>query len=156
MKKLWMAAAALALGLATAAQAAMPLQLGIAGDAAQIFDREREVVGLKLNLPYAVNDYAAGVDLGLFGGAEEFKGLRLNAVNLSSVKSSGLEFGLLNLASGEMHGLQLGAFNRAGDMHGLQFGLVNISDKLYGLQIGLINAVMGGQALVLPFVNVHF
>lgn len=155
MKKHWMAAA-LALGLAAAAQAAMPLQLGIVGDAAQVFAREQEITGLKLNLPYAVNDYAAGIDLGLFGDAGEFKGLRLNAVNLSSVKTSGLEIGALNLASGELHGLQIGAFNRAAQVHGVQIGAINLTEKLHGLQIGLINIVSAGKATVLPLVNCNF
>lgn len=156
MKKSWMAVAALAIGLAAVAEAGMPLQLGIAGDAAQIFAQEREITGLKLNLPYAANDYASGLDLGLIGGAGEFKGLRLNAVNLSSIQTTGLEFGVLNLAGGDVHGGQIAVFNRGGDVHGMQFGIANYAEHLHGIQIGLINIVADGHTLVLPLVNWGF
>lgn len=150
MKKMMVFALAV-LGVAAAVQAAMPLQLGIAGDALQVFSADTPVKGLKLNLPYATSDDAAGIDLGLVGGAGDFTGLRLNAVNLSDDCSSGLEIGALNIGKGEVHGMQFGVFNHAKDMHGFQLGLLNHAGHLSGLQVGLLNFVDTGHVKAFPF-----
>lgn len=150
MKKILVCALAV-LGVAAASQAAMPLQLGIAGDALQVFSADTPVRGLKLNLPYATSDDAAGIDLGFVGGAGEFTGLRLNAINLSEECSSGLELGALNIAKGEVHGMQFGVFNHAKDMHGFQLGLLNHAEHLLGLQVGLLNLVDKGHVKAFPF-----
>ena len=142
--------------LAVAGQAGMPLQLGLAGDPLQIFGSDCEISGLKLNLPYAENDIAKGLDLGLVSGGGEFSALRVNAVNLSESRSSGWEIGAINFADGEMIGMQTGVFNRAGDMHGFQFGIVNCAGHLHGMQLGFLNIVADGHAVVLPFINWGF
>lgn len=151
MKKV-LACALAALCAAAAAQAAMPLQLGIAGDALQFPAADTPVRGLKLNLPYATSDDAAGIDLGFVGGAGEFTGLRLNAVNLSETASSGLELGLLNIGKGEVRGMQFGVFNHAKDMHGFQLGVINHAGHLSGVQVGLLNFVDKGKVKAFPFV----
>ena len=156
MKKFWLAAA-LAAGLTSAVHAGMPLQLGIAGDYAQIFAQEREITGLKLNLPYAVNDYASGIDLGIVGNVGEFTGLRLNAFNYTGIRCSGVELGLVNIDEGEFTGFQFGAINRVEDMHGFQLGLINVAHRLHGIQLGLLNVVTGGRAhSAILFVNWNF
>ena len=155
MKKMAMIVLAAA-GLAVAAQADVPLQLGILGDPLQVFSAERPVTGLKLNVPFAESDVAAGIDVGFVGSVGDFTGLRLNAVNLSSGYVSGLEIGLLNIGQGETHGMQFAAYNQAGDMHGFQLGLINSAKALKGLQIGVINFVTTGRVQALPFIIYAF
>lgn len=155
MKKIWICALAV-LGIAAAAQAAMPLQLGIAGSPLQLCRQTTPVTGLKLNVPYADSDVAAGLDIGFVGGAGEFTGIRLNAVNLSRDCSSGLEIGLVNIGYGEVHGMQFGVFNHAEEMHGFQLGLVNHAGELSGLQLGLLNFVERGSVKAFPFIIYAF
>ena len=158
MKKLMVSvlAAVCAATAATAATAAMPLQLGIAGDTLQLCNLSTPVCGLKLNVPYADSDDAAGLDIGFVGAVGEFKGLRLNAVNLSRDCSRSLELGLMNIAYGEVHGMQFGAFNHAEDMHGFQLGIINHAGNLYGLQLGLFNIVVHGTVKAFPFIIYAF
>lgn len=150
MKKILIGALAVLCAVA-AAQAAMPLQLGIAGDALQFPAADTPVRGLKLNLPYAMSDDAAGIDLGFVGNVGEFTGLRLNAVNLSETNSTGLELGALNIARGEMHGMQFGIYNHADQLHGFQLGILNHAGRLSGLQVGLLNFVDKGHVKAFPF-----
>lgn len=148
---------AVAMGLAVAAQAAGPLQIGLSGDPLQIFGSDCEFTGLKINLPYADNDIVRGIDVGFISGGGEFSAIRLNALNLSESRSAGLEVGGVNWDSGEVDGLQTALFNHAEDMNGLQIGLVNYATHLHGLQIGLINYIRHTHAaMVLPFVNWDF
>lgn len=142
----------LAAGLAMAAQAGVPLQLGLAGDPVQVFAAERPVTGLKLNVPFAESESAAGIDVGFVGSVGDFTGLRLNAVNLSTGNVTGLEIGLANIGKGFVRGMQFGGFNHAEDMHGFQLGIVNTAGNLKGLQVGLLNLVTAGSVQALPFV----
>lgn len=148
---------ATAMGLALAAQAAGPLQIGLSGDPLQVFASDSEFTGLKVNLPYANNDIVRGIDLGFISGGGEFSAIRCNAINLSESRSAGLEVGGVNWDSGEVDGLQAALFNHADDMHGLQIGLVNFATHLRGVQIGVVNYIRHSHAAgVLPFVNWDF
>ena len=151
MKKILICALAV-LGAASVALADMPLQLGIGGSTLQLCRKTTPVTGLKLNVPYADSDEAAGLDIGFVGGVGEFTGIRLNAFNLSRDCSSGLEIGLLNIGYGEVHGMQFGVYNHAEEMHGFQLGLINHTGELSGLQLGLLNLVDRGAVKAFPFV----
>ena len=155
MKKILICALAV-LGAASVALADMPLQLGIGGETLQLCKKTTPVTGLKLNVPYADSDEAAGLDIGFVGGAGEFTGLRLNAVNLSRDCSTGLEVGVLNIAYGEVHGMQFGVFNHAEEMHGFQLGLINHAGELSGVQLGLFNLVVRGSVKAFPFIICAF
>ena len=149
--------AVVTMGLAMAAQAGMPLQIGLAGDPTQIFSSDSEITGLKLNLPYAENDIVTGLDLGLVSGGGEFSAIRVNVLNLSESRSSGLEIGALNWDSGDVVGLQIGLVNHAEYGHGLQLGLINYARHMHGLQIGLFNVIAHTHSAgALPFVNWDF
>lgn len=170
MKKIAYLAMAIVFGLAAAARAGMPVQIGVAGDSFQLFSAEREITGLRLNLPYSSNDDVTGIDIGIAGGGGTIRGIRLNLFNFSSVHSAGIElgfsnygetfsgvqFGLFNIVEEETHGLQAGFFNNAGELHGFQLGVINRAGDLHGVQLGLINIVKSGDAMVLPIVSWGF
>ena len=155
-KGLWLGLVALALAGMTAAWAAVPVQIGILGDTVQLFGVDREVVGLKLNLPYAENNEVTGLDIGIAGGGGTIRGIRLNAINLSDVMSSGFEVGLVNIDAAAK-GFQLGLVNIVkGQMDGFQLGLLNHVGSLHGLQIGLVNMIDTGNVKMLPIVSWSF
>lgn len=155
-KMLWLGAIAVALAGMVAASAGMPIQIGLFGGNAQICAPETEITGLRLNLPYGESDNMTGLDIGFVGGGGSISGIRLNAVNLSDIRSSGVEFGLVNIARGEMVGWQCGIFNQAGSMHGFQLGLINRCGDLYGIQIGLVNMIESGKVAMLPIISWAF
>ena len=156
MRKLACVAIVAVLGFAVAAGAAVPVQIGIVGDTVQLFGAEREVIGLKLNLPYAENDEVTGLDLGIAGGGGTIRGIRLNAINLSDVMSCGFEVGLVNIDEAAT-GFQLGLVNIVkGKMDGLQIGLLNHVGGLHGVQIGLVNIIDTGHVKMLPIVSWSF
>ena len=155
-KALWLGFVALALAGVTTAWAAVPVQVGILGDTVQLFGADREVVGLKLNLPYAENNEVTGLDIGIAGGGGTIRGIRLNAINLSDVMSSGFEVGLVNIDAAAK-GFQLGLVNIVkGQMDGFQLGLLNHVGSLHGLQIGLVNMIDTGNVKMLPIVSWSF
>lgn len=171
MKKTFFLASLTVFAVVFAARAGVPFQAGVAGNSAQIFATETPVTGLRVNLPYGDNVEMTGLDFGIAGGGGTIRGLRLNLLNLSSVRSAGLEFGLLNMdegtfsgiqfgainiVEGEVHGWQTGLFNNAGAMHGLQLGVINRAGSLHGLQIGLINVVKTGHVTMLPVIGWGF
>ena len=155
-KGLWLGLMAMALVGTAIASAAVPVQIGIIGDSAQLFGADREVVGLRLNLPWSENVEMTGLDLGIVGGGGTIRGIRLNAINLSDVMSSGFEVGLVNIDEAAK-GFQLGLVNIVkGQMDGLQIGLFNHVGGLYGVQIGLINMIDTGNVRMLPIVSWAF
>jgi hypothetical protein len=171
MKKFALLAMAIVFGLAASARAGLPVQLGVAGDSLQVFSAEREITGLRLNLPYSENDEMTGLDFGIAGGGGTIRGIRLNLFNFSSVHSAGLEaglsnygetfsgvqFGIFNIVEGEVQGWQTALFNNAGELHGFQLGIVNRAGSLHhGVQLGLINIVKSSDAYVLPIVSWGF
>ena len=155
-RSVWLGLVALAVAGVTAAWAAVPVQIGIVGDSAQLFGADREVVGLRLNLPYSENVEMTGLDLGIAGGGGTIRGIRLNAINLSDVMSCGFEVGLVNIDAAAK-GFQLGLVNIVkGQMDGLQIGLFNHVGGLHGVQIGIINIIDSGDVRMMPIVSWAF
>lgn len=155
-KGLWLGLVAMALVGTVVASAAVPVQIGIVGDSAQLFGADREVVGLRLNLPYSENIEMTGLDLGIAGGGGTIRGIRLNAINLSDVMSCGFEVGLVNIDEAAT-GFQLGLVNIVkGQMDGLQIGLFNHVGGLHGVQIGIINIIDSGDVKMMPIVSLAF
>ena len=140
-------------------------QFGWAGDCSplqislfppyQLVPAEKDVCGLRLNLPSGDNRNVYGLDLGFLGSAIESKGIVLNLIgNFRSFSDSqdgsgtkGIQIGGLGNFQfvAEMQGIQLaGLMNlNLGDIDGIQIaGAVNIG-KIQGIQIaGLLN---GGE-----------
>lgn len=171
MKKLVSLVGLAVFAVAFAARAGVPLQVGLAGESAQLFAAETPVTGLRVNLPYGENAELTGLDFGIAGGGGTVRGIRLNLLNLSSVRSAGVELGLINMdegsfsgiqfgafniVEGEVHGWQTGLFNNAGELHGFQLGVFNRAGSLHGVQIGLLNVVKTGKVTMLPLVGWGF
>ena len=144
MKKILICALAV-LCAASVASAAMPLQLGIGGETLQLCKKTTPVTGLKLNVPYADSDEAAGLDIGFVGGAGEFTGLRLNAVNLSRDCSTGLEVGVLNIAYNEYCDVTVkknGVVEQDGELVQVTNHPVNNGDPLYEGDVLTVTATL--------------
>ena len=148
-----------------------PLQIGLAGESAQLFRPETRVMGLRLNLALSENDDVMGLDAGLFSHATRLSGIQLNLGNwvdaefvgvsagLFSTMGSvtGVQAGLLfNTVKHDLSGFQFGVFNRADDVEGFQIGLINRTVSLRGIQLGLINVVESGPVTFFPIVNAAF
>ena len=147
-----------------------PLQIGLAGESAQLFRPETRVMGLRLNLALSENADVLGFDAGLFSHATRLTGIQLNLGNwvdaefvgvsagLFSTMGSvtGVQAGLFNTVKHDLSGFQLGVFNRADDVEGFQVGLINRTVSLRGLQLGLINVVESGPVTFFPIVNAAF
>jgi hypothetical protein len=67
---------------------------------------------------------SAGLSLGLFNYAENYKGV---------------QWGFVNCTRGNFVGWQDGFVNHAVNMTGLQSGVVNIADTFKGVQLGAVN-----------------
>ena len=172
MKKI-LIAMGLAAALAAPARAldVTPLQIGLAGESAQIFAPATRVMGLRLNLALSENDEVLGFDAGLFSHATRLTGIQLNVGNWVDAEFFGVSAGLFstmgsvtgvqagilfNTAMHDLNGFQLGVFNRADDVEGFQIGLINRTVSLRGIQLGLINVVEGGPVTFFPIVNAAF
>ena len=172
MKKTWVAFSLAALLAAPAwAVGLTPLQIGLAGESAQIFRPETRVMGLRLNLAFSENDDVTGIDVGLFSLSDRMTAFQLNVANsveaefigisvgmlFSTMGSvSGLQAGIFNTVDHDLNGFQLGAFNIADDVSGFQIGLVNRTVSLRGIQLGLVNIVEAGPVTFFPIVNAAF
>lgn len=147
-----------------------PVQLGIAGEAFQLFPNETDVIGLRLNLVASQNDTVTGIDLGFVSLGADFQAIRANLYNSSDYRFCGVEAGLVNrdvalaglaiapfnLVSGDASAMQIGLFNHANFMTGLQIGVFNHANSLRGLQIGLINLIEDGPLTFFPVLNMAF
>jgi hypothetical protein len=165
-------------------------QFGWAGDCSplqisfipplQLVPAEKDVCGLRLNLPLGGNDNIYGLDLGFFGDARESKGIQLNLIGnstgnvlqLTDNYQQGIQLaGLLNLNFGNSDGIQIAGFaniaasvvqgmqiagvkNMGGDVRGIQIaGLLNFAESVRGVQIGLINVTQKLSGLQIGLVN---
>ena len=103
-----------------------PLQLSIYNPW-QLVNEDQNVLGLRLNLIYGVNQDVTGIDLGV-----------------------------ANSSKGYEKGLMWGIFNSTEDFTGVQVGLINKTDWLTGLQFGLINITTMEKHKWIPFCNFSF
>ncbi len=144
--------AALAAGPALALDLT-PLQIGFAGERAQLFPSQTQVMGLRLNLAMSDNQEVMGLDAGLVSKAGRMDAIQLNLVNLVEADFTGISAGLFNQV-GSMAGLQAGLFNQvAHDVSGFQLGLFNTADDVSGFQVGLINRTVSIRGVQLGLVN---
>jgi len=155
-----------------------PLQLSFTGSY-QIVSADKDVCGLRLNLPAGDNSNIYGLDLGFLGSAIESKGIQLNLIgNFTHFSASrdggsiGIQIGGLgNLHSGagiqgiqiaglfnggdEVRGVQIaGLFNGEAEVRGIQIaGLFNLATSVRGVQIGFINVTQKLTGLQIGLVN---
>jgi len=139
------------------AQGIRPVQLSLFNPI-QLFSEDTNVVGLRINLIYGVNQDVTGLDWGLINKVKgNATGLQYGLVNITDNNFLGWQDGLINMTEGTFTGLQTGFFNRTWDMHGIQFGAVNVADMLNGIQIGIININNSPNPFrVFPIVNWSF
>ncbi len=95
-------------------------------------------------------------------------GLQLAGLWNSSVQSmDGTQIaGLMNYTSGDLHGVQISAFNKAGYIEGknstgesketaLQLGIINSAKRMNGFQIGLLNYAKRSQGMQIGLINIY-
>ena len=151
------------------AQEEHPFQIAFIGPSMQLIDDDATIKGIRLNLPYGVNENVWGLDAGAVnhvrGSAkawqvglvnlteEDFTGWQKGFVNLSPGQFLGFQFGFVNHA-GSGEGFQLGFVNHAQNFDGLQISVINFAEEYYGIQVGLINIIRSKDRFpILPIVN---
>ncbi len=119
----------------------------------QLVPVEKDVCGLRLNLPVGDNDNIFGLDLGFLGIASESnKGIMLNLIgnvcptlfstaNNGGLGTKGIQVGgLFNLSFGPVQGIQIAGFINFGNMQGIQIaGLFNNTEEMQGIQVAAVN-----------------
>jgi len=132
--------------------------------------RPADVAGLRLGLPYGVNDSVTGLDIGLWGKSDyawaiqvnvlenrvrdEMGGIQISCIN-DAGHLTGLQVGLWNTAP-TMEGFQIGLLNLADNVNGLQIGIINRTELMHGYQIGLVNVIRESPVPFMPIVNFLF
>ena len=117
-------------------------------------NRPSDVAGLRIGIPYGVNDSITGVDIGLWGQSDYAWALQFNLLTCQvRDEMGGLQVSAYNQA-GNLIGIQVGLWNRAPTATGAQIGLLNLSDQMNGFQIGIINRVEMIHGYQIGLVNV--
>jgi len=156
-----------------------PIGLGVVAPV-QFPPADFVIKGLRLSLGWGTNRAVHGIDLGLIGNTTEtdFRGLAVSGlfnlnysratiiglqaalganINRGYTNTYGFQLALANIGEyNNIHGAQIGIYNRADRVHGIQLGLVNSCKNLKGLQIGLANFNGGGPFRVSPLINFGF
>lgn len=132
-----------------------------------------DLIGLRVTIPFSTKqESVSGFDVGLWGRAQYFEGLQLNALRNdvkdqltgfqvglynSAVQADlfGVQFGLWN-ETGSLRGVQAGLVNTVGSMQGVQIGIINRAEELYGFQLGIINVIRDAEVAFFPIVNIGF
>ena len=138
----------------------------------QLVPAEKDVCGLRLNLPFGENDNIYGLDLGFVGGTRNScNGIMLNLLGNFNIGGStkGIELtGLMNFNIGGLNltteggsgtkGIQLaGCLNlNLGDIDVIQIaGLANTGGKVRGIQVaGLYNGAASVRGIQIGLINV--
>ncbi|MEI6210279.1 MAG: hypothetical protein WCR06_01510 [bacterium] len=116
--------------------------------------RPSDVAGLRLAVPYGINDSVTGVDIGLWGKSDYAWAFQFNALhNKVRDRMGGLQVSCLNDA-GDLTGMQVGLWNMAATAEGFQIGLLNLTDQMDGMQIGIINRTELMHGYQIGLVNV--
>ena len=101
--------------------------------------RPSDVAGLRIGIPYGMNDAVTGIDVGFWGQANYAWAFQVNVVaNVVRDRMGGLQFALYNYG-GDLTGIQVGLWNRVLSGEGLQIGLLNLADQFNGFQLGVVN-----------------
>jgi hypothetical protein len=106
--------------------AGSPLQISLYNPI-QMINEEQDILGLRVNLLYGVNENITGIDLGP-----------------------------VNRSNGYQRGIMWGIFNSTYDFSGIQVGLINKTEWLNGFQLGLINISNLEKRKWVPFCNFSF
>ena len=103
--------------------------------------KDIDVIGLRLTIPYGSCESVTGFDIGFFGRCRYFEGFQLNILrNDVSDIMAGVQVGIYNSSGrADLMGVQVGLWNEAHSIRGVQFGLINVADSVTGIQFGLIN-----------------
>ena len=103
--------------------------------------KDIDVIGLRLTIPYGSCESVTGFDIGFFGRARYFEGLQLNILrNDVSDIMAGVQVGIYNSSGrADLMGVQVGLWNEAHSIRGVQVGLINVADSVTGIQVGIIN-----------------
>ncbi len=134
--------------------------------------KDIDVIGLRLTIPYGSCESVTGFDIGFFGRCRYFEGFQLNilrndvsdimaGVQVGIYNSSGradlmgLQVGLWNEAH-SIRGVQIGLINVADSVTGIQFGIINRSEALYGFQGGIVNVIRESEMPFCPILNIGF
>ena len=119
-----------------------------------LIHRPSDVAGLRLGIPYGLNDSVTGIDIGLWGKSDYAWAIQVNVIQ-NSVRDEmgGLQVSLVNEA-GHLTGMQVGLWNQAATMEGFQIGILNLADGVNGMQIGLINRTENMHGYQIGLVNV--
>lgn len=132
--------------------------------------RPADVAGLRVGIPFGLNDSVTGVDVGFWGQSDYFWGIQVNvvenhvrdevgAIQVACINDAGhltgLQVGLWNTAA-TMQGFQVGLLNLADQAEGLQIGVVNRCELMHGYQIGLVNVIIESPVPFAPVVNFSF
>lgn len=122
-----------------------PLQIGLWGQEAQLFAKDREVWGLRLNLPWSENKVVNGLDFGVVNQADQASFvLQAGLDNGVRKRGAAVQLGVMNVIgdgfvclSGEGDGLQAGLVNWLQDGFGFQLGAGgSLASAMTGLQLG--------------------
>jgi len=101
---------------------------------------ESTVKGVRFNLGWGSHVGMYGLDTGLFGTSESFRGVSATVLGAFTRDAKGVEIGLVNVTDGHTAGLQI--------------GLVNATESLCGVQIGLLNFAWSQWSI--PIINAAF
>ena len=119
--------------------------------------KDIDVIGLRLTIPYGSCESVTGFDIGFFGRARTpgeivsrspsypigryFEGFQLNILrNDVSDIMAGVQVGIYNSSGrADLMGVQVGLWNEAHSIRGVQVGLINVADSVTGIQVGIIN-----------------
>ena len=117
------------------AQDTWPIDIGLI----DWIHRPSDVAGLRLGIPYGLNEQVTGIDLGLYGQSDYAWAIQVNLLsNQVRDEMGGLQVSILNQA-GHLTGMQVGLWNNAATAEGFQIGLLNLADEMTGIQIGIVN-----------------
>ena len=133
-----------------------PFQIALF-DPVQLFSRETDVNGLRLNLIYGDNRTVRGLDAGVANWVEgDQTGIQIGLHNNCKGQSTGLQSGLVNWGERGMAGMQIASLvNRVkGTMTGIQVSGANSAYGLRGCQVALFNGATDMRGFQLGVVNI--
>jgi len=148
-----------------------PIQLSLFHPA-QLFPKETKVHGLRINLPYGINDEMIGIDFGLINKTTGLtQGLQLGLFPLGGINITeeleGIQFAGFyagaNIANGNVSGLQISGlfagYNKAYDLQGVQIAGIlvgaNLAKNVDGIQLAsLYNKAEEIKGMQIGIVNV--
>ena len=130
---------------------------------AQLFTKQTEVRGLRVNVLYGENERVDGIDLGCANFAGELDGVQVGGlVNGTKGRVRGLQVPAVVNHAGAIQGVQVAAYNYAGgvvgaqiapgnqtdgDVRGLQLGVIfNLAESFKGVQIGGLHNQSGDSS----------